>query len=544
MPKMMLHQDSARQALGRGVAKLTRAVEGTLGPAGMNAIIDVPIGTPIVSRDGVSIAAEVELECRFENMGAQVVREVSKETNEVAGDGTTTATILANAMVQDGLEALALGASAVEVVAGIKAGVAVATTALKEIARPLESDEELRAAATIAANDPALGELVARAITQVGPNGTVGVEHGLTVETTLEVAEGMTFDRGYISHHMVTDVEKMQAVLNEPYILMTDQKIATPEDIGRLRQAVAETGRPLLIIAEEISPEVVVSLLGGKNGASRIAAVHPPEYGHWRKAMLEDLAILTGGRVIARELGGTLAEATLADLGTAKRVRIAASETTITEGGGDPEAVAARRTQVTRQLEAAPNNIELDKIVQRLAKLSGGSAVILAGGATPVEQRRLGQLIEDALNAARAAAAEGVVPGGGTALVQVASTLDALIESLPNGERAGAALLQLVLTRPLRCIAENCGARPDDIVMRVAQSPKGVGFNARNGQFEDLLGSGVMDPVKVTCTALRNAASVASLILTTHTLIADKPDYVDPTAGPAMGGGSELLGRE
>ena len=544
MPKMMLHQDEARLALGRGVAKLTRAVEGTLGPMGMNAIIDVPIGTPIISRDGVSIASEIELECPFENMGAQVVREVSKQTNEVAGDGTTTATVLANAMVQDGLELLTRGVNAVDLVAGLKAGVEVVTRTLKEDARPLESSESLKAVATIAANDTALGELVAQAITRVGPEGTVTVEHGLAVETTLEVAEGMTFDRGYISHHMVTDVEKMQAVLDDPYILMTDQKITSTEEIAGLRQAVAETGRSLLIISEEVSPEVLVSVLAKKNGAAQVAAVHPPEYGHWRKAMLEDLAILTGGRVIARDLGGKVAAAVLADLGTAKRVQIAASETTITGGGGDPEAIAARRVQVTRQLESAPANIEQDKFVQRLAKLSGGSAVIFAGGATPVEQRRRGQLIEDSLNAARAAADEGVVPGGGAALIHAASALDSLIEAATEGERAGLDLLKRVLSQPLRCIAENSGAKGDDVVTRVAQSPKGTGFNARIGQFEDLVDGGVVDPVKVSYTALRNAASVASLILTTHTLIADKPEYVDPTAGPAFGGGSERLGRD
>ncbi|MDJ0894431.1 MAG: molecular chaperone GroEL [Alphaproteobacteria bacterium] len=544
MPKMMLHQDEARLALSRGVAKLTRAVEGTLGPRGMNAIIDVPIGTPIVSRDGVSIANEIELECRFENVGAQVVREVSKQTNEVAGDGTTTATVLANALVQEGLELLGSGANAVEIVHGIEAGVEVVTEALKEIAKPLASDDALKAVATIAANDTALGELVAQAITQVGPEGTVTVEHGLTVETTLEVAEGMTFDRGYISHHMVTDVEKMQAVLEEPCILMTDHKISAPEEIAELLEATAKIGRPLLVIAEEVSPEVIVSMLAKKNGTLQVAAIHPPEYGHWRKAMLEDLAILTGGRVIARELGGKVAEAKLADLGTAKRVRIGSKETTITGGGGDPKAIAARRTQVARQIDAAPQNIEQDKLTERLAKLSGGSAVVLAGGATPVEQRRRGQLIEDALNAARAAAAEGVVPGGGTAMVQAAAALDSLLDSLPEGEKAGAQLLQRVLSQPLRCIAENSGAKPDDVVIRVAQSPKGIGFNARSGQFEDLLSSGVMDPVRVSYTALRNAASVASLILTTHTLIADKPESVDPTAGPAMGGGSEGLGRD
>ena len=542
MPKMLLHQDDARLPLGRGVAKLTRAVAGTLGPRGMNAIVDVPIGTPIVSRDGASIASEIELECRFENMGAQVVREVSKQTNEVAGDGTTTATVLADAMVQAGLELLARGVNAFDVVRGIKTGVEVVTDALKEAARPLESDEALKAVAAIAANDAGLGELVAEAFIRVGSEGTVDVEHGLTVETTLEVTEGMTFDRGYISHHMVTDVEKMQAVLDEPCILMTDQKITSPEEIAELRQAVADRGRSLLIVAEELSTTVIVSLFAG--GAARVAAVHSPEFGHWRKAMLEDLAILTGGRVIARDLGGKVAEATPDDLGTARRVRIAAGETTITGGGGDPEAIAARRVQITRQLEAAPHNIERDKFVQRLAKLSGGSAVVLAGGATPVEQRRRGQLIEDSLNAVRAAVAEGVVPGGGVALVQAAPALDSLISIAPEGERAGVELLQRILGRPLRCIAENSGADADDVAARVAQSPKGTGFNARSGQFEDLIDSGIMDPAKVCCTALRNAASVASLILTTHTLIADKPEYQDPTAGRATGGGSERLGRD
>ena len=413
MPKMLLHQDDARLPLGRGVAKLTRAVAGTLGPRGMNAIVDVPIGTPIVSRDGASIASEVELECRFENMGAQVVREVSKQTNEVAGDGTTTATVLADAMVQEGLELLARGVNAFDVVRGIQIGVEVVTDALKEAASPLDSDEALEAVAAITANDAGLGELAAEAFIRVGSEGTVDVEHGLTVETTLEVTEGMTFDRGYISQHMVTDVEKMQAVLDEACILMTDQKITSPEEIAELRQAVADRGRSLLIVAEELSTSVIVSLFAG--GAARVAAVHSPEFGHWRKAMLEDLAILTGGRVIARDLGGKVAEATLDDLGTAGRVRISVGETTIAGGGGDPEAIAARRVQITRQLEAAPHNIERDKFVQRLAKLSGGSAVVLAGGATPVEQRRRGQLIEDSLNAVRAAVAEGVVPGGGVA---------------------------------------------------------------------------------------------------------------------------------
>ena len=508
----------------------------------MNAIIDVPIGTPIVSRDGASIAAEVELECRFENMGAQVVREASKQTSDAVGDGTTTATVLANAMIQEGLALLDAGNQAVQIIKGVESGVRFVISALKTAAKPLGGDAEVRAVATIAANDSVLGGLVADALRRVGAEGTVSVEHGLTVESTLEVSEGMTFDRGYVSPHMVTDVERAEAILDEPYILMTDQKIVTPEDLDGVRRAVEDTGRPLLIIAEELAPDVIVSLLAKEDGAHQIAAVHPPEYGHWRKAMLEDLAILTGGRVIARDLGGKVAGARMVDLGTASRVRIGANESTILGGGGDPSFMSARRSQISRQIEHAPNNIEQDKLLARLAKLSGGSAVIHAGGATPVERRRRGQLIENALNAARAAADAGVVPGGGTALVQAAGSLDPVAEASSGGAKAGVELVRRAICQPLRCIADNCGADPDEVVAAVARSPSGIGFNARTGKYEALVAAGVMDPVKVVCTALRNAASVAALILTTHTLITDKPESEDPTAGPATGGGAELLG--
>lgn len=544
MPKMMLHHAEARGALARGVAKLTKAVQGTLGPGGMNAIIDVPIGTPIVSRDGASIAAEIELECRFENLGAQVVREASKQTSDAVGDGTTTATVLADAMIQEGLAALDAGNQAVHIIKGVELGVQSVISALKTAAKPLGADAEVRAVATIAANDSVLGGLVADALRRVGAEGTVAVENGLTVESTLEVSEGMTFDRGYVSPHMVTDVERAEAILDEPYILMTDQKIFTAEDLDGVRRAVAETGRPLLVIAAELAPDVIVSLLAKEDGAHQIAAVHPPEYGHWRKAMLEDLAILTGGRVIARDLGGKVAEARMVDLGRASRVRIGANESTIFGGGGDPNFISARRSQISSQIEHAPNNIEQDKLLARLAKLSGGSAVIHAGGATPVERRHRGQLIENALNAARAAADAGVVPGGGTALVQAAGSLDPVAKASSGGAKAGVELVQRAICRPLRCIAENCEADPDEVVAAVARSPSGIGFNARTGKYEALVGEGVMDPVKVVCTALRNAASVAALILTTHTLITDKPECEDPTAGPATGGGAERLGLE
>ncbi len=542
MAKMMLHDEAARMALGRGVSKLARAVRGTLGPKGMNAIIDRPIGTPMISRDGVSIAQEIELECPFENMGAQVLREVSKQTNEVAGDGTTTATVLADAMVQQGLACLAQGANPVELVHGLQVATTAAIEALGRVARPVRGIAETRAVAIIAANDELTGNMVAEALERVGNDGIVTVEFGSTVETLLEIVDGMAFDRGYLSHHMVTDVERMQVVLDDPMIMMTDCKLLTTEDVAAIELLVAGQKRPLLIIAEEVAPACVVALLSRRDrGEPPIAAIHPPEYGHWRKAMLEDIAIATGGRVIARELGGRIAEAQMRDLGRARQVTVSANQTIIRAGGGDPATVKARREQVARQYEAAPQNIERDKYQMRLAKLSGGTAIILAGGATPVEQKRRVQLIEDAINATRAAVEEGIVPGGGTALLQVAPDLEHVVEGLSGSAREGAMLLQSALVQPLTCIAKNCGLDAAAIVERVRQSRRGVGFDARTGEFIDLVEAGVIDPVRVTATAVRNAASVAGLILTTQTLIATKPDNFDITAGPAMGGGAELL---
>ena len=543
MAKMMLHDEAARLALGRGVAQLARAVRGTLGPKGMNAIIDRPIGTPMISRDGVSIAHEIELECPFENMGAQVVREVSMKTNEIAGDGTTTATVLADAMVQQGLACLARGANPVDLVHGLELATTEVVAALRRSARPVQNGQS-RAVAVIAANDEATGSMVADALERVGSTGIVTVEFGTTVETLLEVVDGMAFDRGYLSHHMVTDVERMQVILDEPLILMTDLKLTTVEDVAHIETLLGDSGRPLLIVAEEVAPVCVVALLRRRErGEAPVAAIHPPEYGHWRKSMLEDIAIATGGRVIARELGGTLAEAQARDLGSARQVRISANQTVIVAGGGDRAQIAARREQVARQYDAAPPNIERDKYQERLAKLSGGTATILAGGSTPVEQKRRAQLIEDAINATRAAIEEGIVPGGGTALLQIAPDLAATIAGLSGGAREGASLLQGALAQPLACIAKNCGLDAGAIVARVSQSPRGVGFDARTGHFVDLVEAGVIDPVRVSATAVQNAASVAGLILTTQTLIATKPDNFDPTAGPALGGGAELLGR-
>src|SRR6478736_1288870 len=544
MPKIMLHDEAARAALGRGVAKLAKAVRGTLGPKGMNAIMDRPIGTPIVSRDGVSIASEIELECPFENMGAQVLREVSARTNEVAGDGTTTATVLADVLVQEGLKCLAAGANPVELVQGLELAVSETITALRRSARPLQGPAGLRAVASIAANDTALGDMVGEAFERAGNHGIVAVEFGNTVETTLEIVEGMAFDRGYLSHHMVTDVEKMQVVLDSPFIVMTDLKIQTGEQLAGVISLIEKSGRPLLIIAEEVAPSVIMQLLARREKSNfKVAAIHPPEFGHWRKAMLEDIAIITGGRVISVDLGGKLEKAELHDLGSARQVRISASKTLITAGGGDQKKIAVRREQVMRQYDAAPENIERDKFRERIAKLSGGTAMILAGGATPVEQKRRAQSIEDLINATRAAIEEGIVPGGGVALMRVASELEGLIRKLKGAAKQGAVLVQRSLSQPFACIVANSGRDSAAAVAKVVKAGNGHGFDARTGETVDMIKAGIIDPVKVSYCAVRNAGSVAALILTTQTLIAKKPDDYDITAGPARGGGAELLGR-
>ncbi|SON57411.1 chaperonin GroEL [Hartmannibacter diazotrophicus] len=542
MSKLLLHNSAARKALARGVAQLAAAVEPTLGPKGLNAMIDRPIGTPMITRDGVSIASEIELSDRFENMGAQVVREVSMQTNEIAGDGTTTAIVLANALIQSGVTAADRGSKAVDLCKGINLAVEEVTKALSLSARATQGNGMLRAVANIAATDPKLGALVADAFESVGAEGVISTDFSVTTETWLDVVEGMSFDRGYLSHHMVTDQEKMEAVLERPLILMTDLKIKDPASLDTARAIAAKAGRPLLIIAEEVSPEVVVTLLG-KEGPGRYLVIHPPEYGHWRKAMMEDLAILTGGRVIARDLGGALEAVTADDLGGAERVRTSASYTTVVGGEGDRNAIVARRAQVQRQYEAAPPNIEQDKLRERLAKLSGGTAVLYAGGVTPVEQKRTIQLIEDSLSAVRAAFEEGVVAGGGSALAQMGPVLAALEGTVEGDVREGVGLVRSVLTRPLWRIATNAGQDADTIVTEVSRVNGGYGFDAASGTFVNMYEAGIIDPVRVTISALRNAASVATLIMTTETLVGDLPEHFDPTAGAALGGGAELLGR-
>jgi len=543
MPKLIIHGNEARAALARGVQKLAATIESTLGPQGMNAMIDRPIGTPLISRDGVSIAYEIELFDRFENMGAQVVREVSMKTNDVAGDGTTTSIVLANGMIQLGAGLIEKGAKPVELCRGIDKAVAAVTVALRSAAKPVTDQATLTAVARISASDVALGDLVAEAFHRVGAQGVISTDFGLGAKTELVVVDGMSFDRGYISHHMVTDAEAMRAVLVHPYIVLTDIKMKTADQLDSAKRIAAEDKRPLLVISEETSPEVLLSLLG-KGAPGKYLVVHPPEFGHWRKSMMEDLAILTGGKVLARDLGDRLEDITREHLGSAERVDATQSDTVIIRGEGDPAMIAARRAQVQRLYEAAPPNIDKDKLQERLAKLCGGTAMILAGGVTPVEQKRTVQLIEDALNAVRAAHDEGVIAGGGVGLARAVPGLDTLVSEVSGDQRKGVQLVQSVLTLPLARIAFNAGAEPNEVVGRVRALTGDHGYNAATGVYEDLMLAGVIDPIRVTVAALANAGSVATLILTTDTLVADLREDEDPTAARALGGGAELLGRK
>lgn len=544
MAKLLVHGSVARRALAKGVAQLAASVEPTLGPKGLNAMVDRPIGTPVITRDGVSIAAEIELPDRFENMGAQVVREVSMQTNEVAGDGTTTAIVLANSLIQKGVSTTEKGAKPVDLCKGIEIAVQTITTELKNTARSCaDNPGYLDAVAKVAATDQELGAIVAEAYSRVGKEGVINTDFSVTVETTLDVVEGMSFERGYLSHHMVTNEEKMEAVLVNPLILMTDQKILDPDVLLNARKIADQADRSLLIIAEEISPAVVVSLMDD-GGAGKYLIVHPPEYGQWRTAMMDDIAILTGGQVLARDLGRKIESVVLAQLGEAEMVVASSSFTSIIRGSGDATAIKARREQVQRLYNAAPPNIEQDKLRERLSKLAGGMAVISVGGFTPVEQKRKIQLIEDSLCAVQAAAEEGVVAGGGTALAQIGHTLDSLISANTGDIRTGIELVRSVLTRPVERISFNAGADSDAVVKTVIDAPDGHGYDASLGEFRDMFETGIIDPVRVTTSALVNAASVARLILTTETLIADLAEgEADPTEGPALGGGAELLGR-
>lgn len=543
MAKLMLFQAEARAALGRGVEKLTNTIQGTLGPKGGNTIIDRPVGTPIVSRDGVSIIQEIELEDQFENIGAQVAREVSMQTNEDVGDGTTTALVLANAMIQRGFAAIADNAIPIDVVDGMHEAIGIVVKSLQELSSPATNDATIEAVARISATEPKIGRLVAQAIKAVGPDGFISVEFGQLGDSQLEIDKGLSFDRGYLSRHMATDLDRMEARLDNALIVISDLRVTTPEQMLGLHKLADEANRPMLVIAEQCSEEAIAASLSKmRNGGQRVVVVHPPEYGRWRKAVLEDLAIITGGRVLVREYGTGIEAATMEDLGSAENVRVTGGFTYIIGGKGDPTEIKGRRDHIVRQMELVEVMVEKDKLDLRLAKLSGGVAVIHAGGATPAERMRREQLIHDAINATRAAITYGVVPGGGTALAQSASALDEAISEMSGGMQRGAQIIRDVLSVPVRVIAENCGAPdPDKIAQQVADSPKGVGYNGWTGQLTDMCAAGIIDPARTPCAALENAGSIAGLILTTQALVTDKPEWDDPTYGPARGGGAEAI---
>jgi chaperonin GroEL len=541
MAKQLQFDETARQALLRGVEKLARAVKATLGPAGRNVIIDKKYGSPTITKDGVTVAKEIELECPYENMGAQLIREVSSKTSDIAGDGTTTATVLAEAIYKEGLRNVTAGANPISLQRGIMKATEAIVAQLKVLSKPVSDAKEIAQVASISANsDATIGDIIAEAMDKVGKDGTITVEEAKGIETTLEVVEGMQFDKGYLSPYFVTNPESMEVFLESAYILINEKKISSLKDMLPLLEKVAKTGRPLLIIAEDVEGEALATLVVNKlRGILNIAAVKAPGFGDRRKAMLEDLAILTGGRVITEDLGIKLEGVELSDLGEAKRITITKENTTIVEGGGTSEAITGRVNQIRRQIEDTTSDYDREKLQERLAKLAGGVAVINVGAATETEMKEKKARVEDALHATRAAVEEGIVPGGGTALIRALAAACAAkcCDSAVNAdEKTGMGIVARAVEAPLRQLVANAGREAALIVERVKTDKKGFGYNVATDTFEDLIASGVVDPTKVTRTALQNAASISGLLLTTECVITDLPAKEAPPAG---GGGHD-----
>ncbi|HHU32688.1 MAG: chaperonin GroEL [Zhaonellaceae bacterium] len=537
MAKQIVFTEEARLALERGVNAIADTVRVTLGPKGRNVVLEKKFGSPLITNDGVSIAREIEIKDPLENMGAQLVKEVATKTNDVAGDGTTTATILAQAMIREGLKNVAAGANPMILKKGIEKAVEAAVEELKNIAKPVENKDAITQVASISANDPEIGELIADAMEKVGKDGVITVEESQSMGTILDVVEGMQFDKGYISPYMVTDGEKMEAVLNEPYILLTDKKISAINDLLPILEKVVQTGKALLIIAEDIEGEALATLVVNKlRGTFNCVAVKAPAFGDRRKAMLEDIAILTGGQVITEELGLKLESATIDMLGQARQVKITKDDTTIVEGKGSADALEKRIAQLRRQWDEATSDFDKEKLQERLAKLAGGVAVIQVGAATETELKEKKMRIEDALAATRAAVEEGIVSGGGVALIQVLRALDKI--ELTGDQMTGLNLVKKALEEPIRQIAINAGDEGSVVVEKVKSSEEGIGYNAVNGKYENMIAAGIVDPAKVTRSALQNAASIAAMVLTTECLIADIPEEEKPAmpAGAGMGG--------
>jgi chaperonin GroEL len=523
MAKEIKFSEEARRAMLRGVDKLADAVKVTLGPKGRNVVLEKKFGSPLITNDGVTIAKEIELEDPFENMGAKLVAEVASKTNDVAGDGTTTATVLAQAMIREGLKNVTAGANPMGIRKGIEKAVAVAVEELKAISKPIKGKESIAQVAAISAADEEVGQLIAEAMERVGNDGVITLEESKGFTTELDVVEGMQFDRGYVSPYMITDTEKMEAVLENPYILITDKKVSSIQEILPILEQVVQQGKPLLIIAEDVEGEALATLVVNKlRGTFNAVAVKAPGFGDRRKAMLEDIAILTGGEVISEELGRELKSTTIASLGRASKVVVTKETTTIVEGAGDSDRIKARINQIRAQLEETTSEFDREKLQERLAKLAGGVAVIKVGAATETELKERKLRIEDALNSTRAAVEEGIVAGGGTALMNVYSKVAAI--EAEGDEATGVKIVLRAIEEPVRQIAQNAGLEGSIIVERLKTEKPGIGFNAATGEWVDMIEAGIVDPTKVTRSALQNAASVAAMFLTTEAVVADKPE--------------------
>ena len=531
MAKEILFNEEARRALGRGVDQLANAVKVTLGPKGRNVVLDKKFGSPTITNDGVTIARDIELPDPFENMGAQLVKEVATKTNDVAGDGTTTATVLAQAMIQEGMRNVAAGANPMILKKGIETAVKTLVEEIKKRSIKVSGKAEIAQVASVSAADEEIGGLIAEAMEKVGNDGVITVEESKGLQTALNVVEGMQFDRGYISPYMVTDPDRMEAVMDNPYILITDRKISAIADMLPTLEKVVKVGKELLIIAEDVEGEALATLVVNRlRGTFKAVAVKAPGFGDRRKAMLEDIAILTGGTVITEDMGRKLDSVELIDLGTARQVRITKDETTIIDGVGDKDVIAKRVSQIRAQVEETTSEFDREKLQERLAKLSGGVAVIEVGAATEVEMKDKKLRIEDALNATRAAVEEGIVAGGGTTFIDIIPALNTLEET--GDVQTGINLVKRAVEEPLRQIAYNAGLEGSVVVEKVKNTEAGVGFNALTEEYIDMVKAGIVDPAKVTRSALQNAASIASLVLTTETIVADKVE--ENAAAPAM----------
>ncbi|MBQ3549216.1 MAG: chaperonin GroEL [Oscillospiraceae bacterium] len=538
MSKIILRGDDARRALESGVNQLADTVKVTLGPKGRNVVLDKKFGAPLITNDGVTIAKEIELDDAFENMGAQLVREVSTKTNDVAGDGTTTATLLAQAMIREGLKNLAAGANPIVMKKGMAKAVEAAVSAIRAQSQKVNGTEDIARVGTVSSGDENIGRLIAEAMEKVSADGVITIEESKTAETYSEVVEGMMFDRGYITPYMATDMEKMEAIVDDPYILITDKKISVIADILPLLEQMLQSGKKLFIIAEDVEGEALSTLLVNRlKGVLNVVCVKAPGFGDRRKEMLQDIAILTGGQVITEELGLTLKDATIGMLGRARQIKVTKENTIIVDGAGDQRAIADRVAQIRAQANVTTSEYDREKLQERLAKLAGGVAVIKVGAATETEMKEKKLRIEDALNATKAAVEEGIVPGGGTIFVNVIPAVTALLKSTDGDEKVGVQMVAKALEEPIRQIAANAGIDGSVVLEKVRTSKKpGYGFDAYKEVYCDMLACGIVDPAKVTRSALENAASVSGMVLTTESLVADKPQPPAPVAAPDMGG--------